>query len=306
MAKDPAFLFYSKDFYEGTRMMLPEERACYIDLIIYQHQNGIIPNDTKRLVMYCSGCSEQTIISVLNQKFKQMVNGWLNERLDEEISKRSTSKPKKAASACFAGLISRSNLNKKDKEKIKKMFVMDDFIKENDEVIKDETLIKSRVREWFKELVNQMVNNKANVNVNAIENENENENKDENKDENEKLNFQEIKKIFNDLASNCEIPTIREITESRRRAFRLLHKDYSLDEIGEVFQKAHDSSFLNGKNDRGFVCTFDWIMQKKNFLKILENNFKNKTNGFTEAKQTGVSDSFRRKTAERLGVVQPQ
>jgi len=34
--KDPAFLFYSKDFYEGTRTMLPEERACYIDLMIYQ------------------------------------------------------------------------------------------------------------------------------------------------------------------------------------------------------------------------------------------------------------------------------
>ena len=38
--KDPAFLFYSKDFYEGTRTMLPEERACYIDLMIYQHQTA--------------------------------------------------------------------------------------------------------------------------------------------------------------------------------------------------------------------------------------------------------------------------
>ena len=51
MSKDPAFLLYSKDFYEGTRMMLPEERACYVDLMIYQHQNGgFIPNDVRRII----------------------------------------------------------------------------------------------------------------------------------------------------------------------------------------------------------------------------------------------------------------
>ena len=32
MAKDPAFLFYSQDFYAGTRTMLPEERACWAHL----------------------------------------------------------------------------------------------------------------------------------------------------------------------------------------------------------------------------------------------------------------------------------
>jgi uncharacterized protein YdaU (DUF1376 family) len=176
--KDPAFLFYSKDFYEGTRMMLPEERACYVDLLIYQHQNGTIPNDTRRLLMYCSGCTEQTIKDVLNQKFNQMVDGWLNVRLAEEIAKRSTNKPKKTAAACFAGLISRSKLNKKQQEKIKKLFIMDDFIKENGEVIKDENLIKSKVREWFKKMVNQMVNNKANANANEDGNVIKNENVD--------------------------------------------------------------------------------------------------------------------------------
>ena len=137
MAKDPAFLFYSKDFYEGTRMMLPEERACYVDLLIYQHQNGIIPNDIKRLQMYCSGCSEETIKNVLNHKFNQMVNGWSNQRLNQEVTARSENKPKKIASATFAGLISSSKLTKTQKSALKSGFEISDFIYDNGQIIKE-------------------------------------------------------------------------------------------------------------------------------------------------------------------------
>ena len=87
-SKDPAFLFYSKDYYEGTRMMTPEERACYIDLLIYQHQNGYIPNDTKRLSLYCSGCSEATLIATLEAKFKLYDKGWLNTKLNDVVLDR--------------------------------------------------------------------------------------------------------------------------------------------------------------------------------------------------------------------------
>lgn len=168
--KDPAFLFYSKDFYEGTRMMLPEERACYIDLLIYQHQNGLIPLDLKRVAMYCSGCSIETIELVLNQKFNQMVDGWSNDRLTIEVNTRLTGRPKKIASASFAGLISSNNLSKKDIVLLKKKFKIDEFIYENDNLITDETLIKSRVKEWFNKMLNQMVKNLANANAiaNAI------------------------------------------------------------------------------------------------------------------------------------------
>lgn len=86
--KDPAFLFYSKDFYEGTRMMLPEERACLIDLMIYQHQNGIIPNDPRRLVLYCSGVDEATLIATLKAKFKLTDKGWVNNKMEEVLTYR--------------------------------------------------------------------------------------------------------------------------------------------------------------------------------------------------------------------------
>lgn len=91
MEKDPAFLFYSKDFYEGTRMMLPEERACYVDLLIYQHQNGPIPLDLKRVLMYCSGVDKATLEATLEAKFKRTSEGWINERLKSESEKRISS-----------------------------------------------------------------------------------------------------------------------------------------------------------------------------------------------------------------------
>ena len=93
---DPAFLFYSRDFYEGTRMMLPEERACYIDLMIYQHQHGFIPSDTMRMMLYCGGVSEAVLIAVLEAKFKQCESGWYNERLQKVIEDREDYKVKQS------------------------------------------------------------------------------------------------------------------------------------------------------------------------------------------------------------------
>lgn len=88
MSKDPAFLFYSRDFYEGTRNMLPEERACYIDLMIYQHQNKIIPLDLKRVYMYCSGISKETIDYVITEKFIKTDFGYYNEKLTDVVNNR--------------------------------------------------------------------------------------------------------------------------------------------------------------------------------------------------------------------------
>lgn len=87
--KDPAFLFYSKDYYEGTRTMLPQERACYVDLMIYQHQNGgFIPFDLKRILLYCSGVDEATLTATLEAKFVKKENGWVNEKLQKVIEQR--------------------------------------------------------------------------------------------------------------------------------------------------------------------------------------------------------------------------
>ena len=86
--KDPAFLFYSNDYYEGTRTMLPEERACYVDLLIYQHQHNYIPNDVDRVLLYCNGISKATLEATLEAKFEQCDKGWFNDKLKSVIENR--------------------------------------------------------------------------------------------------------------------------------------------------------------------------------------------------------------------------
>ncbi len=90
--KDPAFLFYCTSFYEGTRTMLPEERACYVDLLIYQHQNGPIPLDTSRMHLYCVGVSVEMVNHVLNQKFDKTEQGWINKKMVKKYYKLHTLK----------------------------------------------------------------------------------------------------------------------------------------------------------------------------------------------------------------------
>lgn len=130
--KDPAFLFYSKDFYEGTRMMLPEERACYMDLLIYQHQNGVIPFEIKRVLMYCNGVDEATLIATLEAKFKQTENGWVNLRLSEEISARENYKSGQSDSGKIGQFWKKAKkfLAKKDYDKLRKLFTDKDLVLE--------------------------------------------------------------------------------------------------------------------------------------------------------------------------------
>lgn len=136
--KDPAFLFYSNDFYEGTRTMLPQERACYIDLLIYQHQHGAISIDLEKILRYCTGIDEATLIATLEAKFEKTEKGWINKRLNEEIFGRETAKKRQSISGKIGQFWKKAKaiLNENDFAKLRQIFVNNDdiitFIDNND------------------------------------------------------------------------------------------------------------------------------------------------------------------------------
>lgn len=169
MDKDPAFLFYSKDWLQGTAGMFPEEKGVYIDLLCHQHQYGYLPQDERRLSRLVGlGIDDfKKIWENIKHKFIQKDNHLVNQKLDNIADKRSRDKPRKTASATFAGLISSRKLNKKQIDKIKKKFRTHDFIIENGISITDVTVIKSKVREWFDQTVNNLEN--VNKNRNGVE-----------------------------------------------------------------------------------------------------------------------------------------
>ena len=134
--KDPAFLFYSKDFYEGTRTMLPEERACYVDLLIYQHQNGIIPDDDKRLLLYCSGISKSVLHEVLKSKFTNTEDGWINDRLNTEMIARQNYKSSLSSSGKIGQFWKKAKklLSRTEYNILKKYLDRDELENEIDEI----------------------------------------------------------------------------------------------------------------------------------------------------------------------------
>ncbi|MDP1994315.1 MAG: hypothetical protein Q8K40_03620 [Ignavibacteria bacterium] len=81
MAKDPAFLFYSQDFITGTMFMSNEQIGIYIRLLCAQHQHG--------------GLIEKTAFNsivgthdIIRAKFIETEDGFYNERLMNEMVKR--------------------------------------------------------------------------------------------------------------------------------------------------------------------------------------------------------------------------
>ncbi len=82
MAKDPAVLFYTKDFLTGTSFFSDAERGQYIRLLCEQHQNGHIPEN--HMVSVCLSLGSPVV-----RKFVRDTDGnYYNERMEEEIQKR--------------------------------------------------------------------------------------------------------------------------------------------------------------------------------------------------------------------------
>ena len=142
-----------------------------------------------------------------------------------------------------------------------------------------------------------------NENDNDTENENENENENEKKeeinssssssnndsdgvaeeeeDEEEKI-LKFSKKgalgwmsLFKDLVETNEsrIPPPKIMTLERARGLYQLIKKFGRETVANVFRKAAQTSFLNGKGKNKFVASFDWLLIEKNFVNVYEGKF---------------------------------
>jgi hypothetical protein len=82
IGKDPAFLFYTSDFYSGISDLTMEERGQYITLLCLQHLKGHLSDKAVKLAV---GNPSPDVMA----KFKKDSDGlWYNERLNAEVSKR--------------------------------------------------------------------------------------------------------------------------------------------------------------------------------------------------------------------------
>ena len=84
---------------------------------------------------------------------------------------------------------------------------------------------------------------------------------------------------------------LRGLTENRKAAIRARlreHKQEGMAAIRQMIDKAVVSDFLNGRNSRNAIFTFDRLMSPSMFQKTLEGNFDNAEQAAREQQPTSI------------------
>ena len=109
----------------------------------------------------------------------------------------------------------------------------------------------------------------------------------------ERLSYNEIMKDFH--ATCTDLPGIRALNDARKTKIRSLVKELDKlkifpgvepeKKLHVIFQAAQNSDFLSGRSGKWNGCSFDWLINKTNALKVLEGQYQNK-GGISNAGRT--------------------
>lgn len=161
MAKDPAFLFYSKDWLEGTAEMTSEEKGVYIDLLAHQHQKGSLPPEIKKLAKL-SGISEpefEKIWTEVSTKFIPNGSGRLvNRKLNGIVTERLDKGWRNKIIGTLAAVVKYSSAGFEIAQEAKKTFKVDDFL-----ACTEQNLTET-ITEWYNKRLKVIANAIANGN----------------------------------------------------------------------------------------------------------------------------------------------
>lgn len=129
MGKDPAFLFYTNDFFSGTQFFTDEQVGKYLRLLMAQHQHGHLSE--KHMIMICNSYD----VDIWNKFTKDADGKFYQKRLEEEIFKRKAYSESRATNRKSKGK------HKKHKKNISKTY-QSDMENEN----KDENINKDKIK----------------------------------------------------------------------------------------------------------------------------------------------------------------
>ena len=90
----------------------------------------------------------------------------------------------------------------------------------------------------------------------------------------EKVDCQQVVDLYHSIC--ISFPSVRSLSDARKKAIRARLTTYTLDDFRTVFEKAEASSFLKGGNERNWTATFDWLLKDSNMAKVLDGNYDNR------------------------------
>ncbi len=251
--------------------MTPEERACLVDLMIYQHQKGVIPNDIERLSLYCTGIAKAALKATLEAKFKLTDKGWLNPTLNKIISHRENYTETQSKNGKIGQIL----------KKLKAFLPplkFKDFVNEFNKLSQNEKFeilseIEISEKGNIEAMLQAMLKHIINRNRNTIINKNE---LLYSLNDNESTNgiIDEIVDFFHEKCKS--LPRVVKITKQRRSLVLARIREHSIDDVKKVIEITSQSNFLTGNNDKGWTADFDFIFTASKFVKILEGQYSNK------------------------------
>lgn len=99
------------------------------------------------------------------------------------------------------------------------------------------------------------------------------EDKERDKEEDNKIHRVDCQQVVDLYHAICKsLPSVRSLSDARKKAIRARLKTYTMDDFKTVFENAEASSFLKGENG-GWKANFDWLIKESNMLKVLEGNY---------------------------------
>lgn len=106
-------------------------------------------------------------------------------------------------------------------------------------------------------------------------NTNNNDNNDNN-DNKDICPYKEIQNLFNNVC--VSLPKVQKLTNSRKDKLKTRWNEMpDIERWKLLFETVEEIPFLKGENKDGWTATFDWlVVNDKNYLKVLEGNYKSK------------------------------
>lgn len=88
----------------------------------------------------------------------------------------------------------------------------------------------------------------------------------------------DYQKIVDLYHEHCpSLPKVVKLTEARKKSIRARLKTYTENDLAIAFDKAEESDFLKKGSGTWNGASFDWILNERNIVKILEGNYDNRS-----------------------------
>lgn len=102
---------------------------------------------------------------------------------------------------------------------------------------------------------------------------------------------EDLRMLWND-GTTSPIPQCQKLSETRTRQATARLKDRPFVEWRNVISKIDSSDFLRGTNDRGWVATFDWMLQPDSAARVLEGKYDNRASNIRAVPRPEPSYDF--------------